>query len=289
MVVAVSMTHEQIRNTKFEMCTVMVIRCPTCNFTGKLTHRSRLTADQYPVCPRCHTLIPVPDLKGTPVDPLLKAELDRQRQRRVHWETRSSWLDLAAFWRTSSNILFHPSATFADLNYSSGTRSSLVFAIVYGSLGQLLGRYWFTLLGIHYGVFEGDALTNTLRFAVVALFVPISVLIFVFFTASLVHIFLRLLFAAKRTFSATVQVVAYGSGAASLLNVIPILGSFLAPIWALVVWCIGLARAHQTSRAKTGLALLLPFVLAVLFVLALIAVIAAQGVMELLRTIQVDI
>jgi hypothetical protein len=96
---------------------------------------------------------------------------------------------------------------------------------------------------------------------------------------------LLLLFAAKRSFSATVQVVAYGSGAASLLNVIPILGSFLVPSWALVIWCIGLAKAHQTSKVRTFLALLLPFVLTGLLVFGVILIIAANGVLELIERI----
>jgi hypothetical protein len=219
------------------------------------------------------------------VDSFVRDVRELQQRQRVHWETRSSWLDLTAFWRTAVNLLFHPSATFAALNFSGDIRSSLVFALVYGSLGQLLGRYWFTLLGIHYGILEGNALTNTVRFAGVALSVPISLLIFVFVAAGLVHISLLLLFAAKRSFSATVQVVAYGSGAASLLNVIPILGSFLVPSWALVIWCIGLAKAHQTSKVRTFLALLLPFVLTGLLVFGVILIIAANGVLELIERI----
>ena len=267
----------------------VAIRCPKCKFTGKLTARSRLIADQYALCPRCHARIPVREFKDSSIDPSFQAELQGKQPHRLHWETRSSWLDIAAFWRTSSDILFHPSATFSAVNYSGGIRASLIFAIVYGSLGQLLGRYWFTLLGIHYGILEGDAVTNALRFAGVALSAPISVLMFVFVTAGLAHIFLKLLFAARRPFSATVQVVAYGSGAAPLFNVIPILGSLLVPVWALAIWCIGLAKAHQTSRVRTFLSLFLPFVLIGLLAAGVIFVLAAKGVIELLRTVHLNL
>ncbi len=266
----------------------MAIRCPKCNFTAKLTARSRLIADQYPLCPRCQTRIPLRELKDYSIEPTFQTAMQGRQPHKVHWEARSSWLDLAAFWRMSSDILFHPSATFTALNYNVGIRASLIFALVYGSLGQLLGRYWFTLLGIHYGILEGDAVTNALRFAGVALSVPVSVLIFVFVTACLAHIFLKLLFAAKRPFSATVQVVAYGSGAAPLFNVIPILGSLLVPVWALAIWCIGLAKAHQTSRVRTFLALFLPFVLTIVLAAGVIFVLVAEGVMEVLRTIHLN-
>ena len=264
----------------------MVIRCPKCNFTAKLVNRSHPVAAQYPHCPRCHTQIPLPASRDNSAVSLVQAEPERSQPLGVPWEARSSWLDLASFWRTSLNVLFHPSATFSALDYSGGIRSSLLFALVYGSLGHILGRYWFTLLGIHYGILEGDALTNTLRFAAVALSVPLSLLIFMFVTASLGHICLRMLFAAKRSFAATFQVVAYGSGAVSLFNLIPVVGSFLVPAWAFAVWCIGLAKAHQTSRARTLLALLLPVLITGLLVALAILVVAAKGLMEVLRNIQ---
>ncbi len=33
----------------------MVIRCPKCKFTGALTEKSRLAADDVLYCPRCQT------------------------------------------------------------------------------------------------------------------------------------------------------------------------------------------------------------------------------------------
>ncbi len=263
----------------------MVIRCPKCRFTAKFTDRGRPAADPQPLCPRCQTPIPISGLKGVFTGSPAKDRSKRQQPLEVEWERRSSWLDLAAFWRTTSNILFHPSATFTALNYNAGIRSSLVFALVYGSLGQLLGRYWFTILGIYFGILEGNALVNTVRFAGAAMTAPVLLLVFVFFTAALVHFSLRLLFASRRSFSATVQVVAYGSGAAPVFNVIPILGSFLVPVWALTVWCIGLAKAHQTSKVRTFLALLLPLALTVLLIMGVVLTIAAVGIVEFLRTV----
>ena len=227
----------------------------------------------------------MPDLKDISAVSHVRQDLEGQPPERVHWETRSSWLDLAAFGRTSLNILFDPSATFAALNYDAGVRSSLIFALVYGSLGQLLGRYWFTLLGIHYGILEADPVANTARFAGIVLSTPILLLIFIFFTACLVHVFLRLLFTGKSSFSATVQILAYGSGATSLLNVIPLLGSALVPVWALVLWCIGLAKAHQTSKVRTFLALLLSLVFIGLLIVGAVLVVAAMGVLEVLQGI----
>jgi hypothetical protein len=224
----------------------------------------------------------LPQQKDPVVRPYVQDVFQRLEVQRVPWQDRFSWLDLGAFWRTSLNILFHPSVTFAAFDYTAGIRSSLVYLLVYGSLGQIMGRYWFALIGIQYGILEGNALTNTMWFARAALFTPFLLLVLLTFTASLVHLILRLLFAARKPFSATFQVMAYASGATSLLNVIPFVGSFLMPIWAIVISCIGLSKAHQTSKTKSFFALLLPVIFVGFIIAATVLLLAVAGVMEFL-------
>ena len=264
----------------------MIIRCPDCNFTATVKDQSLLTPDHPPVCPRCRTDMTLPDQKDpAAVQPYVQDVFQRLEVQRVPWQDRFSWLDLGAFWRTSLNILFHPSATFAAIDYSAGIRSSLVYLLVYGSLGQIIGRYWFALIGIQYGILEGNALANTMWFARAALFTPFLLLIFISFTAGLAHLILRLLFAAQKPFSATFQVMAYASGATSLLNAIPFVGSFLMPIWTIVLYCIGLSEAHQTSKIKSFIALLLPVILVGSVIAAAVLLLAVMGVMEFLDPI----
>jgi hypothetical protein len=201
------------------------------------------------------------------------------------WEERSSWLDLLAFWRTTLEILFSPSKAFSSLNYDGGVRSSLVYALVYGSLGHIVGRYWLTLAGIQYGILEADPLGNSLRFAGTSLFAPILLLIYVLVSASLIHLFLLLLGGSHRPLPATIQVVGYVSGATSLLNVVPYLGSLLIPIWTLVLYCVGLATAHQTSKIRVFFALLLPFILAALLIIGIVLLVAVLGIMGFLDSL----
>ena len=247
----------------------MILRCPQCKFAGAISDTNRLTVDQPLFCPRCQTLIIYPD----------------EQPRGVKWEARDSWLDLAAFWQTSKNILFHPSATFTALNYEAGISSSLVYLLIYGSLGQIIGRYWFTLLGIHYGILDGDALNNTIRFGSTILLTPLLFLAIIFVSAGLIHFVLRMLLAAQRPFSATFQVVAYASGATSIFNIIPFVGRFIMPIWALVLSFVGLAKAHQTSRKRIFFALLLLLVIAGFSALGVFLVSAVFRALEVLETI----
>lgn len=263
----------------------MIIRCPKCKFAGAISDTNRLTVEQPLFCPRCQTLILYPDEQHAPVSSFIQGERQTPQAKRVHWEMRGSWLDMAAFWRTSKSILFRPSATFSALNYEAGIRSSLVYLLIYGSLGQIIGRYWFTLLGIHYGILEGSALSNTVRFAGTVLFTPLLFLAFTFVAAVLVHFVLRVLLAARRPFTATFQVMAYASAATSIVNVIPFLGRIIMPLWALVLYFVGLSKAHQSSKAKVFFALFLPLVILGFLALGVILAIAVFRVLEFLEAI----
>lgn len=267
----------------------MVIRCPNCKFTGALSETSRSPADHILYCPRCQTPIFLADQPNILLAPGVEAELQPQPDDKIDWEARTSWLDLVAFWRTSKYILFRPAATFTALNYEAGIRSSMVYLLVYGSLGQTIGRYWFTLLGIRYGILEGNALANTIHFLVGVLLTPIVLLAFVLVVAGLVHLALRILRATRRPFSATFQVMAYASGAISLVNVIPIVGRFIMPVWALVLYFVGLAKAHRTSNTRVFFALLAPLVLAGALVVGIVLLHAVMHVLDFLEAIQQNI
>jgi hypothetical protein len=264
----------------------MLIRCPHCRFTGALKEKSRLAANDVVYCPRCQTPMPFAEPEDPTTVSSAEAELQPQPHHKVDWEARTSWLDLIAFWRTSKNILFHPAVTFTTLNYEAGIHSSIVYLLVYGSLGQIIGRYWFTLLGIRYGILEGNALSNTIHFGGVVLLTPIVLFASILIVAGLVHLVLRILRATRRPFAATLQVMAYVSGATSLVNVIPFVGRFIMPIWALVLYFVGLVKAHQTSKTRVFVALLLPLVLAGLFVTGIVLLHTVKHVLDFLEAIQ---
>jgi len=144
--------------------------------------------------------------------------------------------------------------------------------------------YWFTLLGIHYGILDGNALSNSIRFAGMALLTPFLLLAFIFVAAGLVHLVMRILLAAQRPFSATFQVMAYASGATSLVNVIPFLGRVIMPFWALILYAIGLRQAHRISRVKVFFALFLPLVILASIAIGLATVMAVFHVLKFFET-----
>jgi hypothetical protein len=79
--------------------------------------------------------------------------------------------------------------------------------------------------------------------------------------------------------------MAYASGAASMINVIPFLGRIVMPLWALVLYFVGLSKAHQTSKAKVFFALFLPLLILGLLALGVILAIVVSHVLEFLQVL----
>lgn len=261
----------------------MIIRCPKCKFAGAISATDRGEVEQPFFCPRCQTLIIYPDEQIASVASSVQGVLKTSPSQGVDWERRNSWLDMAAFWRTSKSILFRPSAIFSALDYDSGVGNSLVYLLIYGSLGQIIGRYWTTILGIHYGIIESNPLDNTVHFASTILLTPVILLALILVAAGLVHLVLRILLATRRPFSATFQVMAYASGATSIVNVIPFMGRIVMPLWALILSLVGLSKAHHTSKTKVFFALVLPLVMLGFLAIAVILAIIISHVLEFLQ------
>ncbi|HHQ47618.1 MAG TPA: hypothetical protein ENK19_01875 [Acidobacteria bacterium] len=103
----------------------------------------------------------------------------------------------------------------------------------------------------------GFSMVFILGFIVIA---PILLLIGLFISSLIVHLFLWIAGGAERGLDTTLRVLAY-SYTAQLASVIPMVGGIIAAVWAIVLQIIGLAEAHGTTRGKAALAVLLPFIL----------------------------
>jgi len=108
------------------------------------------------------------------------------------------------------------------VNYAAGKRSSLIYALIYGSLGQILGIYWLTVAGILGDTVEAGTMESIILFAGAALLTPLVFLIWLYLAAGLAHLSLKALRGVRHPFPATFQVSAYVSGATSLLNLLPL-------------------------------------------------------------------
>ena len=65
---------------------------------------------------------------------------------------------------------------------------------------------------------------------------------------------------ANQPFETTFRVFAFTQGSTGPLQIIPLCGGLIAGVWAIVCYCIGLARAHETDTGRAVLAVFLPLI-----------------------------
>src|SRR5204863_879753 len=90
--------------------------------------------------------------------------------------------------------------------------------------------------------------------------IPLFVVIVLFVGSAVVHVCLMIVGGANKSFETTFRVLAFMHGSTGPLQMIPVCGGLIAGVWALIVNCIGLARAHETTTGRAVLAVFLPLI-----------------------------
>jgi hypothetical protein len=65
---------------------------------------------------------------------------------------------------------------------------------------------------------------------------------------------------ARHSFETTFRVVCFTGGSIDPLLIIPFCGGLIVGIWKIVLYCIGLSRAHETDIGRAVLAVFLPLI-----------------------------
>ncbi len=213
---------------------------------------------------------------------------------RIPWEERARYGAVPALVKTIGLFMTSPSKAFAMTRRRGDYLSPIVFALIVGWLGFLAEQCWSLVFQSTYLLFLPQSLRDqlgwvterTLGGSIVgfvmgfALF-PFAALVGLFISAAVLHLFLMLLGATSKShagFEGTVRVLAYSS-VATLGNVIPFAGSFIAFFWAIVLQTIGAAKLHETGKGRVLFAILIPIILCCacmfLFVGAIVTILGA--------------
>ncbi len=191
----------------------------------------------------------------------------------IPWEERHGILDIGAYWRTTRCILLHPARSFAMWNPPEDMEGALLFLVIFGSLGQILANYWvrFLQMSIANTSVSSD---NWIDFGLSVLQAPFLVLVSTFLSGVLMHFFLLLLRGTSLRWTKTFGLFAYLSGALACLQLIPLVGLLITPVWGVVVGVCGLRELHRTDTWRVVVAFLLPLAifLTLLFVVLLLVV-----------------
>jgi hypothetical protein len=179
------------------------------------------------------------------------------------WEHREERGFINAFIETLAMVLTKPDLAFRTMKTEGGLAEPLIYALIGGCVGgivSLLLSLGLQSMGVFAGQRDSFAALAGLgigSFALIIL-VPLFIVIALFIGAAIVHLCLMIVGGANKSFEATFRVLAFSHGSTGPLQIIPVCGGLISAVWALVVNCIGLARAHETTTGRAVLAVFLP-------------------------------
>jgi hypothetical protein len=194
------------------------------------------------------------------------------------WERRreigffKAWLD------TVSLLISKPGEAFIMMRPEGGLLDPLLFGLIGGCAGAIVSMLFQGLMqsipgfGGSNDFFRAIGIEHWVFFIVYAVLSPLLVVIGLFIGGGILHLCLMLVGGANRSFETTFRVVCFAGGAANLFSMIPMCGGLIAAVYQVVLNCIGLSRAHQTTTGKALLAIFLPLIVCcgVCFLLAIV-------------------
>ena len=181
------------------------------------------------------------------------------------WEHRQERGFFNGFIETLTMVLTRPAEAFSVMKREGGLGEPLMYALIGGCLGGIVA-FLFTLGFRSIGLFADRdnslAAMTGMGIGSVAMIIllPLFLVIFLFIWSALAHLCLMIVGGANQPFETTFRVLAFTQGSTGPLQIIPLCGGLIAGVWAIVCYCIGLARAHETDTGRAVLAVFLPLI-----------------------------
>ena len=191
------------------------------------------------------------------------------------WDQRATKGFFNAFIETLQMVLTKPGAAFTAMQREGGLGEPLLYAVIGGTVGTVVSLFYrFVFRSVFSGFGRNDTLDHMFGgAALIATLImsPLLVALGTFIVAGILHLCLLIVGGAKQSFETTFRVVCFAGGSINPLQIIPACGGAIAFVWGIVLYCIGLARAHQTDTGRAVLAVLLPLIVCCggVFVLAM--------------------
>ena len=182
------------------------------------------------------------------------------------WENRQQLGFVKAWFDTVALLITKPSQAFTMMRPEGGLVDPLIFGLIGGCAGQIVSALFQLLIGSIRGLggrnpfFESLGLSPSGFYIGSAILSPLLVAIGLFLGSAVMHLCLMLVGGANRSYETTFRVVCFAAGSANLFYMVPFCGPIIAPIYCIVLYCIGLSRAHPTTTGKALLAIFLPLI-----------------------------
>jgi len=181
------------------------------------------------------------------------------------WDRRQEKGIFNAFIETLQMVLSRPADAFMAMKREGGLSEPLLFALIGGSFG-FIAYCVYSLAFRSIGIFANrpNPLIHLFGAGVGLFFllilIPILIVIGSFIISAILHVCLMLVGGAKQSFETTFRVICFSGGSINPLLVIPLCGGLIVGVWKIALYCIGLARAHETDTGRAVLAVLLPLI-----------------------------
>ena len=180
------------------------------------------------------------------------------------WDERQTKGLLSAFIETLQMVLLRPIDAFAAMRREGGLGDPLLYAVIGGTFGGIFAvTYNFLLRSFSPFADQHGAFAHFFAgvgWIFLLVFIPIVVVIGMFIVSAILHVCLMIVGGAKQSFETTFRVVCFAEGSVSPLLVIPFCGGLISGIWKIILYCVGLARAHETDTGRAVIAEFLPLI-----------------------------
>jgi hypothetical protein len=207
-----------------------------------------------------------PGAGAAPALPLATAGVSATAGAGLPWEHRAQLGFAKAWFDTVSLIITKPSDAFTMMRPEGGLIDPLLFGLIGGCAGGIVSLVF---QGLFQSIPGFSARNDAMDFfgiglwaiiAIYAVLMPLMVTLGLFLGGGILHLCLMMVGGANRSFETTFRVACFTAGAANLFSMIPICGGIIALVYYIVLYCIGLSRAHQTTTGKALLAIFLPMI-----------------------------
>jgi hypothetical protein len=170
------------------------------------------------------------------------------------------WID------TAKGVLLDPMTTFTNMRREGGLGAPLAYYLIGLAVSVAAALLWH-LVGFGAampGMFGGGGRAMAgaaMGLGFILVFLPLCQIVGLFIGTAIIHVLLMLFGGQKYGFETTFRAITYTQGSVAPLAIVPMCGSLIAAVWAIVCLVIGLAQMHETTTGKAAAAVLVPIVL----------------------------
>ena len=178
-----------------------------------------------------------------------------------------------AFLRTTRDALFSPTEFFKKVAKGEGYWSPLIYGVICGIIGfgvAILLQWLVFSRYIPLPMFP--FIPYSLILLLITITLPFMMAFSILVGSSVTHLCLMIVGGNKKGYPSTFRVISY-SWSGNLFAIIPIIGSTIGSIYTLVLTIIGVREGHGISTGKAALAVLLPAIVAIGFILLAVVLI----------------